>query len=421
MNYYNHYYQWCSMRISDRYLKNSFLNQLTTNKDQVAKLQRQISTNTTIEKPSDSPTGAARVVRLVKQLDQNEQYRTAINSALEFTNESATTLDLMKENGVKISTLLVEMKNPVNRFVYGNYKEQVRNVLDIFVELSNLKHEGRYLFGGTDSLKQPITKNSDGFIEINSDFLDGRQMVKIADNIDQQINISGDEIFKGFANFTGNLSTSETSITLNNKVEALDGKIYDGVATFTKTGPNSYSMTYTIKDGSTDIYTLNQNIQYDETTGKITNIDGTTPKSVMIDIPANNISFVFDTRHITFYERPTTLKLTDGGPDVFNSLLKIEKLIDNKEDIPSEYNKIFDKFTANIVDKTTKIGNIYNKLKDTLVVQDTMNVEITDLLSKTKDTDVAKAVVDLQYFDYILNLAYKSGSMLLPKSLMDFI
>lgn len=421
MNYYNHYYQWCNMRISDRYLKNSFLNNLTNNKDQVSKIQRQISTNTTIEKPSDSPTGAARIVRVVKQLDQNEQYRNAINGALEVTNEAATTLDLMKENGTRISTLLVEMKNPVNRYVYGNYKEQVKNVYEIFMELSNSKFEGRYLFGGTDSLKQPLIKNANGYVEINSDFIDGRQMVKIADGIDQQINVGGDEIFKGFANFTGNINTTENTITLTNQVEAIDGKKYNGVATFTKTGANTYNMTYTINDGSSDIYTLNQSIQFDENTGRITSINGSTPQSVMIDIPNNNISFVFDTRHITFYNRPTTLKLTDGGPDVFNTLLKIEQIIDNKQDVPSDYNRIFDNFFTNITDKITKLGNINNKLEDALKVQDTMNVELTDLLSKTKDTDVAKAVVDLQYFDYILNLSYKSGSMLLPKSLMDFI
>lgn len=409
------------MRISDRYLKNSFLNNLTNNKDQVTKLQRQISTNTTIEKPSDSPTGAARIVRVVKQLDQNEQYRGAINAALEITNEAATTLDLMKENGTRISTLLIEMKNPVNRFVYGNYKEQVRNVYEIFMELSNSKFEGRYLFGGTDSLKQPVIKNSNGYVEINSDFIDGKQMVKIADGIDQQINVGGDEIFIGFANFTGNLNTSTNNLTLTNQVEALDGKKYNGIANFTKTGPNTYNMTYTISDGTTNIYTLNQTIQYDENTGRITSINGSTPESVKIDIPANNISFVFDTRHITFYNRPTTLKLTDGGPDIFNTLLKIEQMIDNKEDIPSDYNKVFDKYFANITDKITKLGNINNKLNDALNVQNTMNVELTDLLSKTKDTDVAKAVVDLQYYDYILNLSYKSGSMILPKSLMDFI
>lgn len=421
MNYYNHYYLWCKMRISDRFLTNSFLTNLNGNKEQVSKIQRQISTNSKIEKPSDSPTGTARVVRLVKQLDQNEQYRNAINQALEFTNTSASVLDQMKENGTRASVILTELKNPVNKMIKGNYEEQLKNIYDIFIELANSKHEGRYLFGGTDSVNHPIIKNSAGYVEINSDFIDGRQMVKIGDNLDQQINLQGDEIFKGFANFTGNLNINEASKTFTNVIEGLDGKKYTGEAVFTKTGADTFDMQFNIKDGATTLYTLNQNLQIDLNTNRIVSINGGTPQSVKIDLPANNISFVFDTRHLTFYDRPTTAKFSDGGPDIFNTLLQVRQLVENQEEVPSEYSKVFDKFFSNLTDKITKLGNITNKLNDTLQVQDSMNVDLTDLLSKTKDTDVAKAIVDLQYYDYILNLSYKSSSMILPKSLMDFI
>jgi flagellin-like hook-associated protein FlgL len=43
------------------------------------------------------------------------------------------------------------------------------------------------------------------------------------------------------------------------------------------------------------------------------------------------------------------------------------------------------------------------------------------LLSSEQDVDMARATVDLQAQDYSLQLSYKIASMILPKSLLDFL
>lgn len=410
------------MRISERYLTNSYLKNLNYAKESVSKLSEQMSAQTKISKPSDSPTGAAKVIRITKQMDQIAQYQASIAQGKEFITETTSAMDSMKENGVKIESLLAEIKNPVNSYSSQGYSQQIQNIFDIFMELANTKHEGKYLFGGTDSKNVPFSINSDGNVEINSKFIDGKQIIKVGDNLDQQVNISGSDIFKGFANVTGNLNMDDTNPqVITNKVSGLDGKTYTATATYTKTADNTFALNYQVKDGSTNIYTLNQSVEFDPTSGTVKKIDGADPKSTMVNVTDSKLKFVFDTSNLTAFSKTSNLKMSEGGPDIFNTLLDIKKMVANNQTVPSEYSKQFETFFQNLTDNMSKMGNIENKLTATNNLQDTQNLELTDLLSKTKDIDTAKSIVDLQNYEYILQLSYKTSSMISQSSIMDYI
>jgi flagellin-like hook-associated protein FlgL len=66
-------------------------------------------------------------------------------------------------------------------------------------------------------------------------------------------------------------------------------------------------------------------------------------------------------------------------------------------------------------------GSIYNTLENTKSLLESQRVEIESMLSSEKDLDMAKAIIDMQNYEYLLQVSYKMSAMILPKSLLDFI
>ena len=62
-----------------------------------------------------------------------------------------------------------------------------------------------------------------------------------------------------------------------------------------------------------------------------------------------------------------------------------------------------------------------NQLNATSNVLNSQKLTLQGLLSQEQDVDIAQATVDLQAQDYSLQMSYKIASMILPKSLLDFL
>jgi flagellin-like hook-associated protein FlgL len=49
------------------------------------------------------------------------------------------------------------------------------------------------------------------------------------------------------------------------------------------------------------------------------------------------------------------------------------------------------------------------------------STDFQEMISQDIDVDMPKLLIDLQNQQYILDMSYKMASMILPKSLMDFL
>ena len=107
--------------------------------------------------------------------------------------------------------------------------------------------------------------------------------------------------------------------------------------------------------------------------------------------------------------------------DIFNTLLTIKNKLENGELPTDEEAARVDEFNQHILNKLSSAGNLINKLENTKEVLNNQQFVITSLVSDEQDVDIAKAVLELQNQDYVLQLSYKISSMVLPKSLMDFL
>ncbi|MCF6270920.1 MAG: hypothetical protein L3J41_14480 [Melioribacteraceae bacterium] len=109
------------------------------------------------------------------------------------------------------------------------------------------------------------------------------------------------------------------------------------------------------------------------------------------------------------------------GTDIFNKLIEIRDNL-NSGTKPTDADVSFvENFGNNVRDYLSEAGNISNKLIDTKVISANQILTLESLISKESEIDLAAATIELQNYDYSLQLSYKMSSMFLTRSLLDFL
>ncbi|WP_413289986.1 flagellar hook-associated protein FlgL [Bdellovibrio sp. HCB337] len=205
------------MRIADKMQFNQVNQNLTKNRSDMSELQNQAATQKRINKPSDDPLAAARVLAARTEERGNQQFIKNINNAksfLEFTDQSLGELSeiLMRAKELAISQSNDASGNEQSRQVTASEIEQIYNQS---VQIGNRKLGERYIFGGSQTQTAPFDREG-GYQGNDSDMKIG-----IHKDTFVAMNIPGDKVFlgKGLSGDGIARSRYETPTT----VEALQG------------------------------------------------------------------------------------------------------------------------------------------------------------------------------------------------------
>ena len=162
------------MRVADKMNYDQVNSNITRNRADMAELQNQASTQKRVNKPSDDPLAAARVLSARTEIAGNSQYMKSVNSAKSFLEFSEQSLGELADALIRAKELAVSQANDAgankgSREVVANEVEQLRNQA---VQISNRKLGDRFLFGGFRTTKPPFLpdgkyRGDDGEIEIS--------------------------------------------------------------------------------------------------------------------------------------------------------------------------------------------------------------------------------------------------------------
>lgn len=297
------------MRVSDVMMGKSFLANLNVMKNNIDKVNREIYTGSKINKPSDSPVGTSKLIRLNESISQSESFLKNIVYSSSFMNETIAAMEEMETEIGSLEALFAEINNPTNQPYLKNYSQKVDLTINSLLSSANRSYDGKYLFGGTDFESKPLDYNaSKSAIELQVSAFDGEHNVKIGPSSVQKVNITGKELF-------GDIGTN----------------------------------------------------------------------------------------------------------DVFNTLVSIKEKLNNGE-IPSDAEvKVVKDFHSNLLNKLSYVGNVQNYLESTSEMIDQRILNMKNLVSMETDVDVAEAAISLQNQEYMLQVAYKTSSSILPKSIVDYL
>jgi len=177
-----------------------------------ARSQEQIASGLRILRPSDDPTGAAKALSLTRQIADVVRHGSA--SDLGRTRLEAATAGLQDGSSVlgEARALLIEAMNGTlsqeDRDLMANQFDLLRDQL---LDVGNLKSDGRFLFGGTESDAAPWQEvNAGGRTRAVYRGNDAQQLVRVGEGVDVPLNLPGSLVFQqrgprglGFTDLTG--------------------------------------------------------------------------------------------------------------------------------------------------------------------------------------------------------------------------
>ncbi len=416
------------MRIPDSFTQRNYLRSLNRTKSSLAEIQYQIATQSKVNKPSDNPLSNSRIMRLQSQLKNINTYRTNISYGKSMLDNTITSLDSMQSEILNVMDELTKLNSPIVDNTLESFASYIDGSIKILVDLANTDFNGQYSFGGAENGSKPFTYDeANGKVVVNSDHIGGDKEVRISRGIKQKFNISGKELFQSVSKQLGNLNSNSAvgdAQTTSSKVYDAEGNEYTLNMTYTKTADNKYNLNYTVVDSDSNTIkdeTISD-VKFNPETGKFEAIGNDTFGEIHVEIPNNKIDFVIDISKVKEKDSATNLNSSlSQKADIFNTLIAIRDGLNEGKKPTAEQIKMVNDFNQHVLNMLSKAGGISNKLDSTEQVLRNRELEVTELLSAEKDVDVAKALIDLETKQYTLDLTYKISSMILPKSLMDYL
>lgn len=181
------------MRVADKMTYDQILKNVTQNRSEMYDLQNKAATQKQVNKPSDDPVAAARVLSARIDLKGIDQYMKNLNYAqsfLEFTDQS---LDDLSQNLVRLKELTIAQVNDAssNKGTRRAVATEVDQIYNQIVKIGNRKLADRFIFGGYKTTRVPFKING----EYHGDR--GEMLIGLDKENYLPMNVPGSKVFLG--------------------------------------------------------------------------------------------------------------------------------------------------------------------------------------------------------------------------------
>lgn len=208
-----------SSRVSGYLLRTRLTQQFQRDQLDLFRLQEQIATGERIVLPSDDGPAALRAISLRRLIDRKEQLSTNVRIGQSFLAASDTALQDVATQlaNIKGSTLGVAgtLNTAEQRMAAVN---EINKYLETLVNVANRQFQGRYLFAGSLTSRQPYAL-VDGNVVYNGD---ANQVQSFSDfGVLFASGISGQEVFGGTSAQIEGTATLEPQLHFNTSLSSL--------------------------------------------------------------------------------------------------------------------------------------------------------------------------------------------------------
>ncbi len=196
------------MRVTSGNMMSSYLKDIQKNLQGMDKLNTQINTGNQINKVSDDPLKAVKIMNLNNEISDIERYNSNADEVSGWLDMTDSALDTIGTLTSEIKTLLTSISGTFGKdeisAVFSNVNEKIKQIGEAF----NTSYGGKYIFGGSITDEPPVKvriNETDGSVSLVFRRVDntGAPDKALSDNL----NVS---VSNGI-NFNYNLNVSELS------------------------------------------------------------------------------------------------------------------------------------------------------------------------------------------------------------------
>ncbi len=394
-------------------IQNSASSALNRHMEAMAKLQEQAATGSRINRASDDPSSAYRVLGLESETRRLANYMDNLEEIISTLQFSSTVISGSGgADGGGLMPSLANVKALITQVTGGIYSDSARkntanavnDILEQVVALANTKHRDQYLFGGNDTDSPPYAVQRDADGKIISVTYQGslqNRQTEVAPGVDSSSYHVGDDIFRederGELLFIGNTGAKAGTGTSN-----VTGNIWLTVAA------DGATFKLSIDDGETWVALP----AGDKTNVAVTDADGRVLYVDATDISAEGVEMVS----------------TDGTNDIFNALITIRDVLAGTRDTSEIQDHllehcagVLDDLSHLLLQSSVSIGSRIGFLENMKENLDSIKFDTEDETNRLEEADIADIAIDLSRHEVLYQMSLSITGRLLSMTLLDFI
>ncbi|MDI6703159.1 MAG: flagellar hook-associated protein FlgL [bacterium] len=456
------------MRISNRYLYSTVMNNIETNLEELEKCHFQLSSGKKVKYPSSDPIATVDSMRQRTYIDRIEQFDRNIDNGIHWMEHTDNVLQQVCDNLHRVRELAIqgasESYNQLNRDANAN---EINQILEGMIDLANTTFNGKYIFSGTDTLTCPFVvtigdpqnligsppgKSDPPFQErlgINRNnvthvtYKGNTNPIyrEIEEGVKIRINTIGDDVFSVTAHRVemGDMTVADQGKELNDKVN-YQGRISSNVSPF-GTGVFRINGVKVFYDANRDsLISIKERINETKSGVKadiveVETEDGTRyhlvletfePDEIWLeDIDGNLLEilgFIDPDR-----DAPNNIVATvkEKKISIFQMLIKLrDDLYQGNTGKDSEIERdlgYIEEALQNVLRYKAENGGKINRLEFTKYKLRDYKLHATELLQNAEEVDWEETIMNLRLQEAVNRAALASGARLIQPTLMDFL
>ncbi|MBU3180666.1 flagellar hook-associated protein FlgL [Clostridium psychrophilum] len=215
------------MRITNTMLSNNFLRDNNINLNNLSNLQTQMATGKQINKASDDPAKASKIMQINSDISENVQYNDNITNTTNWLDVTDTALKQVGDVATRIQELLVSAGDAgYGDDQKGAIKDEINQKVGELSQILNTSFDGKYIFGGTSGTTKPTGASEDpassdptskntqlDFTSTSS--LKGKLSVEVSQGVTMNYNVTASDVINYGTGTDDNLKTLLSNITSN--------------------------------------------------------------------------------------------------------------------------------------------------------------------------------------------------------------
>ncbi|WP_421841839.1 flagellar hook-associated protein FlgL [Marinobacter algicola] len=400
------------IRISSQQIFSGGINRLQELNSSLNQTQEQISTGKRVNKPSDDPVAAARILKLDQELSRIETYQRnaglAENRLQQEESALASSVDVIQ----RIRELTVQAGNgslsPNDRkSISSEMKERIGQLANI---ANTRDASGEYIFSGFQGSTAAFGKDASGSWVYQGD--EGQRVLEIDDGVTVPISDHGKGIYSSVP-----AAVFAESDPGNAAAARIDGIQVADDGALSAVSPDDITITV------------------DTVAGTVSAVNSRTGDPLTVTPAAYTSGESFEVAGVqaTITDAGNGDEFTLRAGERQSVFATIENLIDGLDNIDktspagqAAYDDLIaaslqnlDNAQESIVQKQTEIGGRLNAVDSTKSFLEDSSVYSEDIRSQLRDVDYAEAISNLSFQSFVLQAAQQSFAQVSQLSLFD--
>lgn len=186
------------MRVTNRSMTNTYLSDVQKSLQSINKLNTQLNTGKQINKVSDNPYEAIKILNMQNEINDVERYNYNCDEITGWLDSTDDALDKIGNISSEIKVLLTSISGSYGEDEIKAIRSEINEKVKQIGEALNTTYAGRFIFGGSNTDEAPVEifENADGIVELRlkAGANEDKLKAEISDGIGIDYNLTASQV-----------------------------------------------------------------------------------------------------------------------------------------------------------------------------------------------------------------------------------